>query len=195
MTLSSNHSFSLFALHTVLLIMYGNAFARDCVAECDKKGAYCLLIKDSEKRFPIAKGVDELRKRVAQPNTTIAAPELQKWFGVASDPCNRGQTNVVDGRFGNVGEGACLLSIDVMYLVTQVGARVVVPAKVGGGVKITGGVVEAKFDEETNSMPILGFTDKGLNHDWGGFIESIRMDGSTVTVSVQDVCVRYDLGK
>jgi hypothetical protein len=133
-------------------------------------------------------GLRRLQRLAATNPSAIRSADLQAMFGVAQDPCNRGDTTIESGSLINIGE-----MCNVGTQIPNSDLTIHMPEIVRGTWTWNSLVARVAFDDG-RTRPRLSFSNDFLERAWGGDMVGVASKGDYVYFSVGATkCIRINL--
>lgn len=174
-------------LNHLLRSIRQTAFTNDpegCRSACSAGSPYCLT---ESVGGPQADGLRRLHALVAQQPAEISPQDIQKMFGIVTDPCRRQETIINNSMLSNYGD-VCSLQAPINQ--ANIVAKISIPSTLQGRLQVIGSDIDLFFDD-VESRPILTLSDAFLNADWGGGIKSVFSDNNSLGFAVgSESCIR-----
>jgi hypothetical protein len=162
-----------------------NSFAT-CQSLCTSGSPYCLRLAIGSQAKD---GLRKLQKAAAGNPQTIKSSDLQAMFGIAEDPCNRGDTTIEHANLLNSGDSMCTLRSQI----PGSDVAIQIPEILRGSWSANSVLVQVIFDDQ-RTRPRLSFSNDRLNHSWGGDVVSVASVADYVYFSVgRTKCIRANL--
>ena len=131
---------------------------------CDAGSPFCLNGRLEGRE---AAGLRSLRRALTPPNRSVSAQELQRFFELTSDQCERGDILIEHGQLVNHGK-ACTLTTDIPS--TNASVTIFIPSAMEGRHEsLLNGDMSLQLNDP-HFGPSLRFMPEYLNADWGGEI-------------------------
>ena len=159
--------------------------ANELCAQCDDPQApYCLRLTSQDGYGGSFSGLYRLLSKTdtkSIPHTTMLS-----LFGLGADPCERGDTNFINGNWSNIGK-ICVLRANMQILSgVTVAVSLVIPSTLSVSTQTSSGTFTFKSQ---NPRPALYFRDKDLQGDWGGLITEVIADAQKIRFAMPRSCI------
>lgn len=156
----------------------------DCIDHCGKGDEFCLSAS-------VPSPYDRMLNRFveglidAKPSS-ITKRSLTKTFGLTSDPCNRGDTDLRGGRVRNTGD-ECIVAAEAKQ--GDLRAALVMPKVLEGSWSLKNDLIAVEFTNQTFA-PFLRFNDPPTEDDFGGYVRRALLSRTSVIMETANACVQ-----
>ena len=133
-------------------------------------------------------GLRNLGNRLSSGATVVRKAALMADFGAQSDPCNRSDTSLQQGRWTNRGE-SCLMSadIDVFGDGRPVKFELAVPPEIAF---VATASQQGRHYRSGSGAITLRIHDEGLHNDWGGSLAEVIDGPNGVLLQMPRGCIK-----
>lgn len=163
-----------------------------CAKACGgaKPTPYCRAVPISAQ---YRTGLRNLANRLSSGQTTIPKAVVMADFGAQTDPCNRGDSRLENGRWVNRGE-SCLMAanIDAFGDGKPVKIELVVPPEMG--FRTAADSLGRHYRAEGGGVT-LRIYDEGLHNDWGGALADVIDRPGDILLQMPRGCLKVEKGQ
>ena len=159
-----------------------------CRSLCAHGSDYCFNVN---LRAQESSGLKALQQAcLLRKEAHLKSSDLLGYFGMATDPCGRSDTEFVDGAVINTADNACTIKTQI----PNSDLEIAMPERLQGIYIVDDQkMVRAMFNDRSTRAK-LSFSNRFLEHDWGGDIVSAYSFGNTIGFSVGTTsCVQATL--